>query len=327
MKISNELKVGILAILAISGLIFGFNYLKGKDVFTSTPKIHAMFKDVGTLEKSNFVKVNGLTVGTVYSIEPADPNMQNIIVTISLSKNVNIPSDSKAYIEGSLLGSPTVVIEKGTANTYLKDGDTLATRIDAGLLGSLQAEVKPLVGKAKNVADTLNMLMGNVNDLMSINTKRDIQQAIAHLNNITKELDLVMKSATQSLNASMSNFESITSNIKNNNQNINSILGNFKTLSDSLKSLDLQYTLNNLNSTIAGLKSTLGQVSNPEGSLGALMNDKQLYNRLNNVALSAEILLDDLRTHPKRYVNISVFGKKNKSGALTSPAIKDTIPK
>ena len=327
MKISNELKVGILALLAITGLIFGFNYLKGKDVFSSTPKINAIFKDVGTLEKSNFVKVNGLTVGTIYSIEPADKNMESIIVTINLSKNVNIPSDSKAYIQGSLLGSPAVVIEKGNSHTYLKDGDTLSTRTEDGILGSLQAEVKPLVGKAKTVADTLNMLLGNVNDMLSLNTKRDIQQAIAHLNNITKELDMVMKAATQSLHASLSNFESITGNIKNNNQNIQDILGNFKSLSDSLKSLDLQYTLTNINNTISGLKTTLNKATNADGTLGALMNDKQLYNRLNNVALSAEILLDDLRTHPKRYVNISVFGKKNKSGELTSPAIKDTIPK
>jgi len=89
----------------------------------------------------------------------------------------------------------------------------------------------------------------------------------------------------------------------------------------------MKKTMDTLQAAVSQLKSTMTKISSNEGTLGALINDRQLYNRLNDAVLSAEILIDDLRTHPKRYVNVSVFGKKDKGGALTSPAKKDTVPK
>src|SRR5690606_28383162 len=116
-------------------------------------------------------------------------------------------------------------------------------------------------------------------------------------------------------------------NIKNQNMAIEGILNNANTFTNDLKQLQLQRTIDSLNATISDLRTTITGISDPNGSLGALMHDRKMYNKLNDVLLSLEILLDDIRVHPKRYVNISVFGKKNKSGELTAPAIKDSVPR
>ncbi|MFV0605421.1 MAG: MlaD family protein [Niabella sp.] len=326
MKMSNELKVGLLALAAIVALILGFRFLKGKDVFNRTPKMYAVFNTVGGLEKSNFVKINGLTVGSVYKMEPADENLNNIKVTISISEDVNIPTNSVAYIAGSLLGSANVVIEKGDAKTFLKNGDKIATREEDGLLGDLTSEAKPLMGKVRNVADSLNMLLSGVNNTLDANTRRNLQITIANLNAATSNLNNLLSAATPALTTSLQNMGSITGNLKDQNREIEEILGNANTFSNDLSKLRLQQTMDTLNATLSDLRTAINKMSGTEGTLGALMNDRKLYDKLNDVMLSAEILLDDLRVHPKRYVNISVFGKKNKAGELTAPAIKDSVP-
>ncbi len=327
MKLSNELKVGALALVAVISLIFGFRYLKGKDVFSRTPKLYAVFSSVGGLEKSNFVKINGLTVGTVYDMVPADENLSAIKVTLSISQNINIPENSTAYIAGSLLGASSIVIEKGDAKTYLKTGDRIATRVEEGLLGDLTSEAKPLMSKVGNVADSINLLLSGVNSTLSPSMQQDLQASIAHLKLTIAALNSMISEATQPLSASLNNINAITANLKNQNQGIEQILNNANTFSKDLAQLRLENTLDTLNQTMAEVKGTLAKISSPDGSLGALINDKRLYNKLNNVMLSAEILLDDLRVHPKRYVNISVFGRKNKPGELTAPALKDSIPR
>ncbi len=327
MKISNELKVGLLALVAIIGLILGFRFLKGKDVFNRTPKIYAIFKSASGLDKSNFVKINGLTVGTVYALEPADENVSAVKVIISITKDVNIPSNSVAYISGSLLGAATIIIDKGNATTFLKDGDKIATREEDGLLGDLTSEAKPLMSKVRNVADSLTLLLSGFNSTLDVNTQHNLQYAIANLSHATASLNQLLSTVTPALSASLENVSAITGNLKSQNGQIQQILGNANTFTNDLSQLKLQRTLDSLNATISDLRIAVNKLSNPNSSLGALMNDRQLYNRLNDVALSAEILMDDIRVHPKRYINISVFGKKNIAGPLTAPVIKDSVSK
>ncbi len=192
MKISNEVKVGVLALVAIALLIIGFRFLKAKDIFNRTPKIYAIFKSVGGLEKSNFVKINGLTVGTVYSMEPADENVTAVKVVLSITEDVHIPSNSVAYIEGSLLGSSNIVIERGNSTTLMEDGGRIATKEEAGLLGNLSSEAKPLMTKIKTVADSVTLLLSNFNHILNAGTQRDVQNAIANLNYSTASLNALL---------------------------------------------------------------------------------------------------------------------------------------
>jgi phospholipid/cholesterol/gamma-HCH transport system substrate-binding protein len=329
MKINNETKVGILTIIALGLLIIGFNFLKGKDLFNSTPKIYAVFSKLGSLAKSNEVKINGLTVGTVYEMSEVDKNVSGIKVTISLTRNVNIPSNSVAYITAPLggLGAATIIIEKGDATTFLKDGDVLQTRIDEGLFGGLSAEVAPTLSKIRNSLDSLNRVFGNINMLFDASAKKNLQQTIANMTTATSSLNKMLDPETSALATTLNNVSSITGNLKKNNDSITAIVNNTKQFTQQLSQLDLQQTMDTLQSAVTLLKATVSKMSSSEGTLGALINDRQLYNKLTDAVLSAEILIDDLRAHPKRYVNLSIFGKKDKGGALTSPSKKDTVPK
>lgn len=328
MKINKETKVGILTLVALGLLIAGFNFLKGRDVFNRTKKIYAVFDKLGALAKSNEVKINGLTIGSVYDMEETDKNVSGIKVTISLSRDINIPSNSVAYISAPIagLGSSTILIEKGDATTYLKDGDVINTRIDEGLLGGLTSEVAPTLAKIRNALDSLNRVFGNINKLFDSDTKGNLQSTIANLNTATRSLSQLMDSKNGPVAQTLDNVNSITGNFRKNNDSITAIINNTKRFTDQLSAMDLKQTMDTLQSAIVTLKSTIGKIASNEGSLGALINDRQLYDKLNDVLLSSEILLDDLRTHPKRYVNFSIFGKKDKGGALTSPSKKDTIP-
>lgn len=329
MKISNEIKVGLLTIVALALLIFGFNYLKGKDFFDNSKKIYAVFKDVGSLMPANEVKINGYKIGTVYTIEAVDKNVTGIKVTISLTQDVNIPDNSTAYISGGLagLGSTIITIDKGSSTTYLKNGDMLQTKTDNGMFGDISSEIPPTLVKIRQTLDSLTRVMGNVNSLMDGGAKSNLQQTIANLNMATSSLNKMLDPKNSELATTLSNVSSITGNLKKNNDSITAIMSNTKQFTAKLSALNLQQTMDTLQGAINQLKATISKISSNEGTLGALINDKQLYNKLNDVLLSSEILLDDLRTHPKRYVNLSIFGKKDKGGALTSPAIKDTVPK
>ncbi len=329
MKIKNEVKVGILTIVALALLIVGFNFLKGRDFFNTSPKIYAVFSKLGSLAKSNEVKINGLTVGTVYAMEEVDKNVTGIKVTINLTRNVNIPSNSVAFITAPLggLGSATIIIEKGDATTYLKDGDILSTRIDEGLFGGLTSEVAPTLSKIRNSLDSLNKVFTNINTLFDASAKNNLQHTIANLTLASNSLNKLLDPRTSALSATLNNVSAITANLKNNNDSITAIVSNTKQFTEKLSKLNLQQTMDTLQSAITTLKATINKMASTEGTLGALINDRQLYNKLNDAVLSAEILMDDFRKNPKRYVNISVFGGNDKKGPITSPAKKDSVPK
>ena len=328
MKINNETKVGILTVVALAMLIIGFNFLKGKDILNNKKKIYAVFSKLGSLAKSNEVKINGLTVGTVYNMEEVDKNVTGIKVTISLSRDVNIPTNSVAFITAPLggLGSATIIIEKGDATTYLKDGDVLLTRIDEGLFGGLSAEVTPTLSKIRNSLDSLNKVFSNINTLFDAGAKTNLKQTIANLTMATSSLNQMMDLQSSALAATLKNVSSITGNLNNNNDSITAIVNNTKQFTEKLSKLNLQQTMDTMQSAVSQLKTTVNKMASKDGTLGALINDKQLYNKLYDAVLSAEILIDDLRTNPKRYVNLSIFSKKDKKGPITSPGIKDTVP-
>lgn len=327
MKISNETKVGVLTIVSLTLLILGFNFLKGNDIFKKSKKIYAVFKDLGSLSKSNEVKINGYVIGTVYAIDVIDKDMSGIVATINLTQDVHIPRNSKALISTPLVGASFISIEKGDDTVFLRPGDTLTTRVDVGILDDVKAQLTPTVGKVRNTLDTLNLVLANLNSILNHEAKAHIQQTLANLNQASAALNGLLDNQTGSLAKTLNNAEAVTANLKNNADNINATLGNARKASEKLAALDLQSTIDSVQQMINGLKATVARFNSSDGTLGALLNDRTLYNRLSNVILSAEILMDDMRAHPKRYVNFSIFGRKDKGGALTSPSVKDSVPK
>jgi phospholipid/cholesterol/gamma-HCH transport system substrate-binding protein len=327
MKISNETKVGILTISGLTILILGFNFLKGKDIFKKTKKIYAVFNDLGSLSKSNEVKINGYVIGSVYQLDAQDENVDGIVATINLTKNVNIPKDSKAFISAPLIGASYLVIEKGSSTSYLKSGDTLATRVDNSLIDDVKAAMNPTLAKVRSSLDTLDMVLGNVNRVIGKENRDNLYQLLANLNMASSSLNGFLDKENGPLAKIFDNAYSVTDNLKKSNDSITALFSNAKQFTDKLSKLDLQKTLDSVHQVLAELKSTIQKVNSTDGTLGKLINSKELYDRLNSAILSAEILMDDLRTNPKRYVNLSLIGRKARGEALTSPAKKDSIPK
>lgn len=324
MKISNETKVGVLTIISLTILILGFNFLKGKDVLKKRKKIYAVFKDLGSLSKSNEVKINGYVIGSVYEIKAKDKDLTGLVATINLTEDVNIPKDSKAMISTPLVGGSIIVIEKGASKEYLEPGDTLSTFVDVGILDDVKAQLTPTLTKVRGTLDTLNMVLGNVNGLFTSDAKNNIQQTLANLNRASNALNGLIDNESSALSKTLSNAEAITRTIKANTEDVTATVKNARLASEKFAALSLQPTIDSFNTVISTLKAMANKMNSTDGTLGALMNDRALYNRIHDAILSAEILLDDLRTHPKRYVNLSVFGRKDKGGALTSPLPKDT---
>src|SRR6185503_6945423 len=205
MKISNETKVGILTIAALTVLIVGFNFLKGKDVFNRTKKIYAIFSKLGSLARSNEVKINGYVIGNVYAFEPTDKNLNGIKVTISITEeDINIPANSVAYISAGLLGSSNITIEKGNDTThYLKDGDILQTREDPGIFGDLPSQAGSTLANVRSSLDSLKVVFSNLNKVLDGATKNNLQQSIANLNAATLSLTRLLDPNNSALSASL----------------------------------------------------------------------------------------------------------------------------
>ncbi len=330
MTISNETKVGSLTAIAIVLLILGFNFLKGKSVGGNNTHYFATFTDVQGLAKGNPVAISGKETGNVYEID-GGKDMKQLKVTINMKDEVNIPDDSYAVITKSLLGAVQLEIKLGNSKTYKKDGDNIQTVVAADLIGDAMKKLDPVLYQVTKAVKSLDTLLLTVNSVVDPNTKNNIRATMENLNKTTASLALSTASLQGMLNAqtgsiakTVDNLNSFTGALKNNNDKLTQTMANVETATGKFAKLDLETTMANLNGSVTELKSILSKANSDKGTLGLLMNDPKLYNNLNATTNKLNLLLDDLRLHPKRYVNISVFGKKDKTGPLMVP-LPDTV--
>ncbi len=326
MKISNETKVGILTIVALTLLIVGFNFLKGKNVFNKEKHLFAVFSDLGSLRKSNEVKMKGLPVGVIYDYTEIDKNLSGVIVTITMKRDVNIPKDSKATIESELLGNTYMNIVQGQSTEFLEDGDTVVTDRASSFLGDVKAQITPTLTSVRSAIDSLKIVLGGLNRLFDKDTKGNISEIIRNLKQTTGSLNKLLDAERGALAATLDNANSITGNLKKNNDSITATISSIKKAADKFSALEVQPAIDTLQATINELKNVLSKFNTNEGTLGLLMKDRKLYDQLNSLLLGVEILFDDIRVNPKRYTGSVIFNRKDKTGPLTSPATKDTIP-
>lgn len=326
MKISNETKVGALTAIAITLLILGFNFLKGKTILKTGNYVYAKYTDTKGIMISNPVYINGFQVGAVFDIENSDQNLSSIVVSIKLKDKYNIPINSVATIKENPLGPASIAIALGDGKEYLKAGDTILTASHAGLLGDVINKLGPVGDQIKTTVHSLDSVLKNINTIFDPGTKNNLQQVIANINKTTASLVISSASIQAMLNAqsgaitqSVNHVASFTKNLSDNNEKVTRMVSNVEQTTANLSKADINGTLEKLKTAIANLNSILVKAGSQDGSLGKLLNDKTLYNNLTNTVRSANILMDDLRLHPKRYVNISVFGKKDKSGPLLAP--------
>lgn len=331
MKITNETKIGVLAIVGVVLLVLGFNFLKGKNLFKKNEYIYAVYQDVQGLKKSNPVVINGLQIGRIENID-GGKDMKRIVVTVNLFKDVNIPSNSLAVINPNLLGSPTLEIQLGNTKKYLQSGDTLLTTLSGGAFDEALKLINPVLYEVRNAVKSLDSVLHIVTGVFDPTTKNNIREIVANLNTTTASFAISAASLQQMMNAqngalakSLENVNTFTANLNSNNQKLNDILSNTQKATANFAAIDLKKTLDTLNVAVNNFKAGSEKINSKDGSLGLLLNDKTLYNNLESTSNKINILLDDIRVHPKRYVNFSVFGKKDKGNYITAPLIDDTL--
>jgi len=332
MKVSNETKVGALTAISITLLILGFNFLKGKTLFKTGHYIYAKYGDTKGLMVSNPVYINGFQVGTVMEIDNEDASLHNIILTLKLKEFYQIPTNSIAIIKENPLGTASINIQLGNATTFLNAGDTVITQNNPGMLAGIMDKLGPVGIQVQQTLTHLDSVLKNINKIFDPTTRNNMQEVIANINKTTASLVISSASIQQMLAAqsgsiaqSMDNINGFTKNLADNNDKVTRVLTNVETTTAQLAKTDFTGTVEQLKGAINNLNSLITSLNSNNGTLGKLMHDEALYKQLNETLNSANILLDDLRVHPKRYVSLSVFGKKDKTGPLMQP-LHDSIP-
>jgi len=307
-KISNETKIGALTAIAITLLILGFNFLKGKSLFKTGTYLYAKYANAKELKASNAVYINGFQVGSVADIEAADDNLTAVVVEIKLNGEYHIPDNSVAEINASLLGTSAIVITTGSSNNFLKGDDTIMTRDSPGMLGEIAGKFSPVADQLQLTLKSLDSLLQNFNTVLDPNTKGNLQGVMTNLNKATASiavsaisLEAMLNKQSGSLSNSLDNMNSFTKNLSNNNDKINSMMTNIEKTTENLSKADIDGAINNLKGSVEKLNGIMEKINSTDGSLGSLINSKELYNNLNNTTRSLNTLMDDLLVHPKRY--------------------------
>jgi phospholipid/cholesterol/gamma-HCH transport system substrate-binding protein len=312
-KLSNELKVGILVTIALAALLWGLNYLKGKDLFSSRNIYYAVYTNVDGLVSSNPIVMNGYRIGIVNNIEFMPDKSGNLLVTLLINDDVFISKNSIAKIFNSdLIGTKAMKIELGNEKMSLNNGDTILAELETGLAQQFGKEVGPIKNKAEDLIVNLDSVVTMLHSLFDPNTKNNLRSGINHLNSGLASFDQLMTSEKGKLYLMISNIESISYNLKANNEQITHILNNLSVVSDSLAQVKFATTIKHADDAVMKMDNMLDKINSGKGSLGKLVNDEELYNSLNNTSKDLDELMKDLKANPNRYVHFSMFGKKDK---------------
>lgn len=315
MKPKQVIFIGITFILAVALFIWGYNFLKGKDIFNKQTTFYAKYHKVSGLTRANPVLINGLRVGQVQTIY-FDPDLSgDIIAVIVLNTKFPIPKNSIASIfSADLMGSKAINLKLGNSLELLQEGDTLRSSIEGSLKDEVNAQVQPIKIKAENLLasiDTLVIAFQSIfNESARENLKasfNDIRQTFSNLQSTTSNIDtLVMTEGSRVANILM-NIDSLSTTLSENRNQISAIISNFEDISDSLARSDIPGTFIRANKTLDDLDAILATINSGEGTLGMLLHNDTLYIELNKSAEELNLLLKDLRENPKRYVKFSLF--------------------
>ena len=315
---SKEIKVALFVIVVAAIFIFGLNFLKGKGFFDDNSTYFAIFEQVGGMYKSDPIVVNGYQIGKMgeLTLISEGPNRGKILAEMIVSNDVKIPENTVAILfSADLLGEMNVkLIFNEESTTYHEDGDTISTDIEGTLFEELGGELTPLTDKLSITMDNVNELFDFENEnKQTLNyTLQSINEVLDTYNETGRILNQRLDGQLETLDALLSNVQSLTATLKGNEENINEIMTNFKELSASLNKLELEQTLSNVNGTVSSLETTISKMNNPDNTLGALLNEREMYDNLEKSTESLNVLLNDVRINPKRYININVFGGKKK---------------
>ena len=309
MKISRELKTGIVTIIIISLFVWGYQFMKGQNLFDSSGRTYfAEFENVAGLNTASSVTINGLHVGKVVAItfNPDPSHKGALIVEFGVDSDFEFSRKSIVKIySASLMGGKAISIEPSYEGENAISGDFLKGLVETDFMSTLGENMSPIQAKIESVLTHADSLVVSLNNVLDKKTQTDLKETFLNLNASAKGLkkslnsfDGLIEDNKEGLSNSLSNFETSTKNLVQ--------------ITDSIASADLGGTIKELQNTIAKFNSILKVIDNGEGSIGKLLKDDALYINLENASKELEELLKEVKEHPKRFFNVSVFGKKDK---------------
>ncbi len=306
MTISKEIKTGITAVIIIFLFVWGYNFIKNQSLYDKTRTFYAEYTNVQGLAPKSPVTINGLKVGTVSEIT-FHPYKKGILVAhLNLSNDIQFSVNSVAqiyspdFISGKSLKINIALDESSIAVS----GDTLIGEVDAGILGMINEQIAPLQSKVESFVVNTDSVMQNVNHLMNDENQKNIRESLANMNAVLSKF-----------NRTAANLEAMTSEggkIDSIMTGANITMNNLAQLSDSLQAANIGSTIAELQYSLESFNMILDSVKTGHGTLGKLMKDEALYTNLTNASKELEELLREVKEHPKRFVHLSVFGKKEK---------------
>ncbi len=321
MKLSKEVKVGIVTTIAIAFFIYGFNFLKGKDFFSSQRKFYAVYNDIDGLVEANPLLINGFRVGMVGKIELMNDTTGRILVSLIVDDEVNIPKNSVAKVVSSdLLGSKAVQLILGSGTNYAESGDTLVAAQEDNLKAAVNKTIAPLQKKAEGLISSIDSVMVVVQQVFNESARQNlsksfenIKDAIASLETTSYRLDTLVSNEKSKISNILSKINHLAATLDNNSDKLANVIQNFSNISDSLAQSNLKQAINNADVALSQASSIMTKINKGEGSLGLLVNNDSLYRKLDKSSEDLDKLLKDLRINPERYVHISVFGRKDRN--------------
>ena len=318
--ISREFKAGVVVVLAAAVLYWGISFLKGSDLFEHGTEVYAVYDNTEGITKSQNVTLNGFSVGKVSDVYFHPNNSGKIVVKMNITTDYPITANSIAEIRSAdLLGAKEIalVLEKGSV--LIESGDTLASSVEASLSESINKEVLPVKVKAEKLLasldSTVNILTGFLGGEMQdeFRTSFDnVNRSISNLGQITDELSAYMAENREALGSTTQNLERLTSMLNENRDELDRVFNNLANISDTLARANAGEAMRSLSKTATRLDAITGNIESGQGTLGKLVASDSLYNEINHAILSLDKLLEDIKERPGRYVEISIFGGKNK---------------
>jgi phospholipid/cholesterol/gamma-HCH transport system substrate-binding protein len=305
MTLKREHKTAIIVVVALALFIWGFNFLKGKDIFNSYNTYYSIMDNVEGVVSSTPVTLKGIQIGTVKDMQFVN-GFEKTMLVLDIDSHYKFSKDSKVKIYGgNIMGGKNIAIVPGNSEQLAKNGDTLQALKMPGMFDLVNDKITPLQNKLDRILSSTDTLLLGINNVLNPQTQEHLNKTIADLSATVHQF----KATSYKLNGLLDKNQT---HLNNSIENFDKISQNLAVLTDSLKVVKIGKLTKDIQQSIAKLNQSLDKLNHGDGTVAKLMNDKKLYENLARSTKELELLLKDLREHPKRYVHFSIWGRKEK---------------